>query len=44
MSSGLLRTGGSDYHGDGVDYAESQENVFVPDSVGERLLAALGTV
>lgn len=39
---GLLRTGGSDYHGDGVDYDESQGNVFVPDSVGERLLAALG--
>jgi predicted metal-dependent phosphoesterase TrpH len=39
---GLLRTGGSDYHGDTGSYAESQETVLVPTEVGERLLAALG--
>ncbi len=39
---GLLRTGGSDYHGDTGPYAEAQESVYVPDAVGERLLEALG--
>jgi len=39
---GLLRTGGSDYHGDYGDYAESQASVYVPETVGERLLEALG--
>jgi predicted metal-dependent phosphoesterase TrpH len=38
---GLLATGGSDYHGDGMSYAEAQATTFVPDSVGERLLEAL---
>ncbi len=38
---GLLRTGGSDYHGDDVSYQEAQAYVYVPESVGERLLAAL---
>jgi predicted metal-dependent phosphoesterase TrpH len=38
---GLLATGGSDYHGDGMSYAESQTTTFVPADVGERLLAAL---
>ncbi|CAN5770169.1 PHP domain-containing protein [soil metagenome] len=40
-SRGLLATGGSDYHGDGMSYAESQAATFVPDEVGERLLEAL---
>jgi predicted metal-dependent phosphoesterase TrpH len=39
---GLLRTGGSDYHGDTGDYAESQASCDVPTEVGERLLEALG--
>lgn len=38
---GLLRTGGSDYHGDHGDYAESQGHVYVPGIVGERLLETL---
>jgi predicted metal-dependent phosphoesterase TrpH len=38
---GLLRSGGSDYHGDTMDYAEAQATTFVPDEVGERVLAAL---
>jgi predicted metal-dependent phosphoesterase TrpH len=37
----LLPSGGSDYHGDTMDYAEAQATTFVPDEVGERLLAAL---
>ncbi|MDQ3937911.1 MAG: PHP domain-containing protein [Chloroflexota bacterium] len=37
----LVATGGSDYHGDGMSYAEAQATTFVPDLVGERLLAAL---
>jgi predicted metal-dependent phosphoesterase TrpH len=39
---GLLRTGGSDYHGDTGSYADAQADVHVPDDVGERLLMALG--
>lgn len=39
---GLLRTGGSDYHGDTGSYAESQAETCVPDRVGEQLLRALG--
>jgi 3',5'-nucleoside bisphosphate phosphatase len=38
---GLLATGGSDYHGDGMSYAEAQATTWVPDAVGERLLEAL---
>jgi predicted metal-dependent phosphoesterase TrpH len=38
---GLLATGGSDYHGDTMDYATAQETTRVPDAVGDRLLAAL---
>ena len=42
---GLLATGGSDYHGDTMDYAEAQATTWVPDAVGEpRLLEALGPV
>jgi predicted metal-dependent phosphoesterase TrpH len=37
----LLRTGGSDYHGDTGSYAEAQARVHVPDAVGEQLLQAL---
>jgi predicted metal-dependent phosphoesterase TrpH len=40
-AQGLLRTGGSDFHGDSGDYAEGQAAVHVPPEVGQRLLAAL---
>jgi predicted metal-dependent phosphoesterase TrpH len=38
---GLLATGGSDYHGDTMDYAESQAETWVPDEAAERLLEAI---
>ena len=38
---GLLRTGGSDYHGDTGTYAESQADVYVPSEAGQRLLQEL---
>jgi 3',5'-nucleoside bisphosphate phosphatase len=38
---GLLPTGGSDYHGDDMDYATALAGTFVPDSVGGHLLEAL---
>lgn len=40
---GLLRTGGSDYHGDTGNYADAQASVYVPDRVGDALLAAVAT-
>ena len=39
---GLVPTGGSDYHGDTMSYAEAQSFTYVPASVGERVLAAVG--
>jgi 3',5'-nucleoside bisphosphate phosphatase len=39
---GLLATGGSDYHGDTMSYAAAQATTFVPDVVGQALLAAIG--
>lgn len=38
---GLLATGGSDYHGDHMDYATAQDALLVPDPVADRLLEAL---
>jgi hypothetical protein len=38
---GLLPTGGSDYHGDTMDYTTARAGLHVPDTVGERLLEAL---
>lgn len=38
---GLVPTGGSDYHGDTMSYAEMQGWIHVPDRIGDRLLAAL---
>ncbi|HYM84665.1 MAG TPA: PHP domain-containing protein [Candidatus Dormibacteraeota bacterium] len=38
----LRPTGGSDYHGDGITYAEQHAALWVPLEVGEGLLAALG--
>ena len=40
-SRSLVVTGGSDYHGDLVTYAQSQATLRVPDSVGDALLAAV---
>ena len=41
LKRGLLATGGSDYHGDAMPYAESQATTYVPDAVAERLLDAI---
>jgi predicted metal-dependent phosphoesterase TrpH len=38
---GLLRTGGSDYHGDFGPYAESHAALWVPPEVGDSLVARL---
>jgi predicted metal-dependent phosphoesterase TrpH len=38
---GLLRTGGSDFHGDDETYAEAHARLWVPPEVGERLRATL---
>jgi 3',5'-nucleoside bisphosphate phosphatase len=40
----LVATGGSDYHGDGMTYAESQATTYVPERIGERLLEAVSGV
>lgn len=40
-SLGLLATGGSDYHGDGMTYAEAQATTYVPREVADRLLEAI---
>jgi hypothetical protein len=38
---GLLPTGGSDYHGDTISYAESNLTTYVPRGAAERLQEAL---
>jgi 3',5'-nucleoside bisphosphate phosphatase len=38
---GLIKTGGSDFHGDSGSYAEIHAATWVPETVGERLLNAL---
>jgi predicted metal-dependent phosphoesterase TrpH len=38
---GLLATGGSDYHGDTLSYAESNATTYVPRAAADRLLEAL---
>ena len=40
-SLGLVATGGSDYHGDGMTYAEAQATTYVPREVADRLLEAI---
>lgn len=40
-SLGLLATGGSDYHGDGMSYAEAMATTYVPRGVADALLEAL---
>lgn len=37
----LVPTGGSDYHGDGMTYAQAQAATWVPAEVGDGLLARL---
>lgn len=41
-SRALVATGGSDYHGDGMSYAQAQQTTYVPREVGDRLLEELG--
>jgi hypothetical protein len=38
----LVRTGGSDYHGDGETYAQAHANLYVPDEDATALFRALG--
>jgi hypothetical protein len=41
LELGLIRTGGSDYHGDGETYAEAHAGLWVPPEVGDALRATL---
>jgi len=41
LEQGLLATGGSDYHGDTMDYAAAQAETWVPGEVAEKLLEAI---
>jgi len=41
---GMLATGGSDYHGDGMSYAEAQATTWVPSAVADSLLDALAAM
>ncbi len=41
---GLLATGGSDYHGDGMSYLEKHAETAIPDEVGHQLLEAMADV
>lgn len=40
-SLGLLPTGGSDFHGDRMSYADEQATTYVPRTVADRLLEVL---
>jgi 3',5'-nucleoside bisphosphate phosphatase len=40
-SRGLIPTGGSDYHGDLVSYAEAHAMMYVPDEIGTLLVSRL---
>jgi 3',5'-nucleoside bisphosphate phosphatase len=42
LALGLAATGGSDYHGDTMSYAEAHAGLWVPPEAGERLLELLG--
>jgi predicted metal-dependent phosphoesterase TrpH len=37
----VLATGGSDYHGDTMSYAEATQTTYVPLEAGEKLLGML---
>ncbi len=43
-SHGLLATGGSDYHGDTMSYAEAQATTYVPRAAADALLAGLAAL
>jgi hypothetical protein len=38
----LVATGGSDYHGDLMSYAEAHAAMHIPSSVADRLREAIG--
>jgi hypothetical protein len=38
-----VATGGSDYHGDGMSYAEAQATTYVPREVADKLLEAIAS-
>lgn len=40
-SLGLIATGGSDYHGDGISYAEAMAATYVPHAAADALLETL---
>ena len=40
-SLGVVATGGSDYHGDGMSYADAQATTYVPAEVAERLMGEI---
>ena len=40
--TGLVPTGGSDFHGQDVAYADVASRTWVPDAVGDGLLQAIG--
>jgi predicted metal-dependent phosphoesterase TrpH len=42
LALGLAATGGSDYHGDTMTYAQAHAGLWVPPEAGERLLERLG--
>ena len=39
----VVATGGSDYHGDGMSYAEAQATTYVPRDMADRLLDAIAS-
>jgi predicted metal-dependent phosphoesterase TrpH len=39
---GVVATGGSDYHGDGMTYADAQQTTYVPRAIGDLLMEAIG--
>jgi 3',5'-nucleoside bisphosphate phosphatase len=41
---GVIATGGSDYHGDGMSYAEAQATTYVPREAADRLLDAIAKI
>ena len=41
--TGLVPTGGSDFHGQDTAYADIASRTWVPDAIGDGLLRALGT-
>ncbi len=44
LAHGLLATGGSDYHGDTMTYAEAQATTYVPRAAADELLSRLAAL